>query len=121
VPDPRLARLIDIIHTLPEAEATTRTGQHYAFEVRGKKFCYYTVDHHGDGRVAITKASAALQALVAADPRRYFLRPTLASRLSASTSTRNPSTGPKSPTASPPPTGWPRRRRWRRGSNPLNQ
>jgi hypothetical protein len=75
--DPRLQRIFDIVATLPEAEATTRTGQHYALEVRGKKFCYYTVDHHGDGRVAITYKAprGELQALVAADPRRFFTPP----------------------------------------------
>jgi hypothetical protein len=72
--DPRLQRSLDIFAAFPEAEATTRTGQHYALDVRGKKFCYYTVDHHGDGRVAITYKAprGLLQELVAADPARYF-------------------------------------------------
>ncbi|MGH2609658.1 MAG: MmcQ/YjbR family DNA-binding protein [Tepidiformaceae bacterium] len=80
MPDPRLQRVLDLIATLPEAEATTRTGQHYALEVRGKKFCYYTVDHHGDGRVAITYKAprGLLQELVAADPVRYFTPPYMA-------------------------------------------
>jgi hypothetical protein len=78
--DPRLQRILDIVAMLPEAEATTRTGQHYALEVRGKKFCYYTVDHHGDGRVAITYKAprGVLQALVSSDPRRYFVPPYMA-------------------------------------------
>ncbi|MEX0784422.1 MAG: MmcQ/YjbR family DNA-binding protein [Dehalococcoidia bacterium] len=80
MPDPRLERILDIVVILPEAKATTRTGQHYALEVRGKKFCYYTVDHHGDGRVAITYKAprGLLQELVAADPVRYFTPPYMA-------------------------------------------
>jgi hypothetical protein len=78
--DPRLQHILDIIAALPEAEATTRTGQHYALEVRGKKFCYYTVDHHGDGRVAITYKAprGLLQEFVASDPVRYFIPPYMA-------------------------------------------
>lgn len=42
--------------------------------VHGKKFCYYTVDHHGDGRVAISYKAprGLLEALVDSDPVRYF-------------------------------------------------
>jgi hypothetical protein len=80
MPDPRLQRILDSIATLPEAEATTRTGQHYALEVRGKKFCYYTVDHHGDGRVAITYKAprGTLEAVLAAGDPRYFRPPYMA-------------------------------------------
>lgn len=72
--DTRLDRILEIAHGFPEAEASTHTGQHYAFAVRGKKFAYYLVDHHGDGRVALTYKAprGILQALVAADPARYF-------------------------------------------------
>ena len=71
----RLAKLMEIVKALPEAEATTRTGQHYAFEVRGKKFGYYTVDHHGDGRAALNLKAApgVQQALVGAEPERFFV------------------------------------------------
>jgi phosphoribosylglycinamide formyltransferase-1 len=79
-PDPRLERILYIVATLPEAEATTRTGQHYALEVRGKKFCYYTVDHHGDGRVAITYKAprGTLEATLASGDPRYFRPPYMA-------------------------------------------
>ena len=78
--DARLQHILDIIATLPEAEATTRTGQHYALEVRGKKFCYYTVDHHGDSRVAITYKAprGELDAALARDPIRHFKPPYMA-------------------------------------------
>ncbi len=78
--DPRLQRILDTIATFPGAEATTRTGQHYALEVRGKKFCYYTVDHHGDGRVAITYKAprGQLEAALASDPVRHFRPPYMA-------------------------------------------
>jgi phosphoribosylglycinamide formyltransferase-1 len=80
MPDARLQRILDSIATLPEAEATTRTGQHYALEVRGKKFCYYTVDHHGDGRVALTVkvAKGENAELVASDPKKFFMPPYMA-------------------------------------------
>lgn len=80
--DERLARIIEIVSTLPEAEATTHTGQHYALEVRGKKFCYYTVDHHGDGRVALNfkAAPGVQQALVGAEPQRFFVPAYLGAR-----------------------------------------
>jgi phosphoribosylglycinamide formyltransferase-1 len=64
-----------ICQSLPEARATSRTGQHSAFEVRGKRFAYYLVDHHGDGRVAINckVAPGAQAALIGSDPARYFM------------------------------------------------
>jgi hypothetical protein len=53
----------------------SRTGQHTAFEVRGRRFAYYLVDHHGDGRVALNvKCPPGVRdARIAADPRRYFI------------------------------------------------
>jgi hypothetical protein len=59
---------------------TVRPGQHHAFLVRGKKFAYFLVDHHGDGRVAVQcKAEKGLNAtLVDVDPERFFLPPYMA-------------------------------------------
>jgi phosphoribosylglycinamide formyltransferase-1 len=73
--DKRRERVAKIALALPEAEASSRTGQHTAFEVRGKKFAYYLVDHHGDGRVAINcKVPVGAQAtLIKSDPARYFM------------------------------------------------
>lgn len=72
--DERLRGVADICHALPEAVASTRTGQHYAFEVRGKTFVYYLVDHHGDGRTAICfKAPRGMaEVLIDHDPVRFY-------------------------------------------------
>jgi hypothetical protein len=69
--DPR-ARLIAICRALPEV--TARGDQHVTFQVRNKTFAYYLEDHHGDGRVALCckAAPGEQQALVAADPARYY-------------------------------------------------
>ncbi len=68
-----LDRLTQICASLPEV---TQSGeQHTAFLVRGRTFVYHLVDHHGDGRVALNLKVAAgeNEALVAADPERYFI------------------------------------------------
>ena len=66
------ARLIAICRAFPEV--TAHGDQHVAFQVRGKTFAYYLEDHHGDGRVALCckAAPGEQQALVAADPARYY-------------------------------------------------
>lgn len=71
----QLRRLTAIADRLPEAEASSRTGQHTAFSVRGKKFAYYLVDHHGDDRVSFEcKAAPGVNAsLAGADPTRFYL------------------------------------------------
>jgi hypothetical protein len=68
-------RLAKIIGAFPEAEATSATGQHMAYSIRGKKFAYHLVDHHGDGRVSFEcKAPPGENgALVASDPGRFYL------------------------------------------------
>ena len=88
----------EIVHSLPEAAATTHTGQHYAFEVRGKKFCYYLVDHHGDGRVALNLKAApgVQQALVGTAPGRFVVAAYLGPAAGSGwTSAPHPSTGPQ--------------------------
>jgi hypothetical protein len=45
-------RVAKIVSSLPEAEAKPM-GQHMSLEVRGKRFGWFLVDHHGDGRVAL--------------------------------------------------------------------
>lgn len=47
--DKHLRRIID---RLPEAEAVPQAG-HLSLEVRKKRFGWFLVDHHGDGRLAI--------------------------------------------------------------------
>jgi len=69
-----LERLKGICAEFPEATATAHQS-HTAFAVRGKNFAYHLIDHHGDGRVALEcKAGPGEnQALVASDPKRFFL------------------------------------------------
>jgi hypothetical protein len=69
--DPR-ARVAAICGALPEV--TAGGDQHVAFRVRGRTFAWYLEDHHGDGRVALCckAAPGEQQALVAADPARYY-------------------------------------------------
>jgi hypothetical protein len=69
--DPR-ARVAAICGALPEVTASG--DQHVAFRVRGRTFAWYLEDHHGDGRVALCckAAPGEQQALVAADPARYY-------------------------------------------------
>jgi hypothetical protein len=47
--------------------------------LRGKRFAWFLVDHHGDGRLALwVKAPAGdQQALTSADPERFFVPPYL--------------------------------------------
>jgi hypothetical protein len=73
-----LERLRTICLVLPEVEM--QGDQHKAFVVRGKKFAYHLVDHHGDGRVALQcKAGRGENAeLVASDPERFFMPPYMA-------------------------------------------
>ena len=79
--DPRLARLTKICLALPE---TTREvhGDHASFLVRKKIFSYFLNNHHGDGIVGVTAkvASGDNNALVAAQPDRFYLPAYIAHR-----------------------------------------
>ncbi|HTD57120.1 MAG TPA: MmcQ/YjbR family DNA-binding protein [Silvibacterium sp.] len=81
VEDPRLSRLTEIALALPE---TTRQvyGSHAQFLVRKKTFAYFLDNHHGDGIVGVTckVMPGENNALVAAQPRRFYLPAYLASR-----------------------------------------
>ncbi|HEY7640579.1 MAG TPA: hypothetical protein VH814_12720 [Steroidobacteraceae bacterium] len=56
--DKQRERIARIVERLPEGEAK-RLGQHMSLEVRKKRFGWFMIDHHGDGRVALNcKASA---------------------------------------------------------------
>jgi hypothetical protein len=56
--DKQRERIARIVTRLPEGEAR-RVGQHMSLEVRKKRFGWFMIDHHGDGRVALNcKASA---------------------------------------------------------------
>ena len=53
-------RIVKIVSSLPEAEARP-AGRHMSLEVRTRRFGWFLVDHHGDGRVAINcKGSAEM-------------------------------------------------------------
>jgi hypothetical protein len=79
--DATLARVTAICLALPEATRTDG-GQHARFLVRDKTFAYYLVDHHGDGIVGLTcKAPpGAAEAMIAADPVRFYRPDYLGSR-----------------------------------------
>ena len=68
-------RIDAICATLPEVSIGASMNEHSAYEVRGKKFAYYLVDHHGDGRIAINcKAEPGVQGLlIDADPSRFYV------------------------------------------------
>src|SRR5688572_13359023 len=58
--DKQRARVAKIVECLPEGEAKV-TGRHMSLEVRKKRFGWFMVDHHGDGRVDLNcKASAEM-------------------------------------------------------------
>jgi hypothetical protein len=77
LPKAEVERCLARVRSMCEAwpEVAVRTGQHHAFLVRGKKFAYFLVDHHGDDRVSVQcKAEKGLNAtLVGVDPERFFL------------------------------------------------
>lgn len=56
--------------------------QHLNFVVRRKKFAYYLVDHHGDGRIAIhcRAAPGENELRASVDPDRFFIPPYLGPR-----------------------------------------
>jgi hypothetical protein len=72
------ARLGEVVADLPGAVAREAYG-HVEYLLAKKKFAWLLVDHHGDGRLALwVKAPAGEQeALVGADPVRYFAPPYL--------------------------------------------
>jgi hypothetical protein len=56
--DRQRKRIAKIVESLPEGEAKP-AGRHLSLEVRKKRFGWFMIDHHGDGRVALNcKASA---------------------------------------------------------------
>ena len=71
----RLARVMALVESLPEAKVAACGDQHLSLEVRGKRFGYYLDDHHGDGRVALNcKAEpGGNQTLVNFAPERFHI------------------------------------------------
>ena len=74
------ARVAAIVTGLPEA--TCDGDRHLTFAVRKKTFGYFLDDHHGDGRVGVAfKAAPGEQdALVTADPARFYVPAYLGAR-----------------------------------------
>jgi predicted DNA-binding protein (MmcQ/YjbR family) len=70
-----LARLTKVCLGLPEASVDDRHPPHRGFVVNKKNFAWFTVDEHGDGRVALGVRAVAKEneQLVASDPERFGL------------------------------------------------
>ena len=74
-PDWLLAQIRERAITLPEAEEGVSHGMAVFGIVKGKKFAYFTDDHHGDGRKALLVKISGLDeqaTLIEADPDRYY-------------------------------------------------
>ena len=66
----------EIMASLPEVEEFVSHGSP-TFRVRGKIFATYTINHHGDGRVALNLVAppGAQAAFVKMRPKAYFVPP----------------------------------------------
>jgi hypothetical protein len=66
-------RLVAVVAPLPGVTVQDDHG-HTGFLLRGRRIAWLLVDHHGDGRLALTvKAPPGEQeSLVSAEPERYF-------------------------------------------------
>ena len=72
------SRLGGLVDGLPGVEVEDSNG-HTGYLLRGKRFAWLLVDHHGDDRLALwVKAPPGEQeGLVTADPHRFFVPPYL--------------------------------------------
>lgn len=74
-PDYLRTRVRDLAMALPEADEVTSHGMPCFGIVKGKKFAYFTEDHHGDGKTALlVKISGAEEQtmLIELDAERYY-------------------------------------------------
>ena len=74
-PDWLLGRVRELAMALPEADEVTSHGMPCFGIVKGKKFAYFTHDHHGDGKIALlVKISGADEQaqLIELDEARYY-------------------------------------------------
>ncbi len=74
-PDWLVARVRERAMVQPEAEETLSHGMPCFGIIGGKKFAYVSMDHHGDGKVALlVKISGAEEQamLIESDPERYY-------------------------------------------------
>jgi hypothetical protein len=72
------ARLGELVGGLPGVEIEDAHG-HTGYLLRGKRFAWLLVDHHGDDRLAlwVRAPRGEQEALVGNDARRYFVPPYL--------------------------------------------
>jgi phosphoribosylglycinamide formyltransferase-1 len=77
-------RLTQICLALPEAAFETggHGSEHAIYRVRKRTFAYYMKNHHGDGKICVAAkvAPGDNNALVAAQPDRFYLPSYIASR-----------------------------------------
>ena len=74
-PDYLIGRVRELAMALPEADEVTSHGMPCFGIMKGKKFAYFTEDHHGDGKIAIlVKISGGDEqaALIEMDEARYY-------------------------------------------------
>lgn len=74
-PDYLRGRVRELAMALPEADEVTSHGMPCFGIVKGKKFAYFTEDHHGDGKIALlVKISGGDEqaALIEMDGARYY-------------------------------------------------
>jgi len=74
-PDYLRARVRELAMALPEVDEVTSHGMPCFGIVKGKKFAYFTEDHHGDGKIALlVKISGAEEQamLIELDEERYY-------------------------------------------------
>ncbi|PKQ00686.1 MAG: phosphoribosylglycinamide formyltransferase [Alphaproteobacteria bacterium HGW-Alphaproteobacteria-13] len=74
-PDWLLGRVRELAMAMPEAEETLSHGMPCFGIVKGKKFAWFTEDHHRDGRTALLVKISGVDeqaALIELDPDRYY-------------------------------------------------
>lgn len=74
-PDYLLERVRALAMAQPDAEETLSHGMACFGIVKGKKFAWFSSDHHGDGRIALLYKISGVEEqamLIEQDPQRYF-------------------------------------------------
>lgn len=74
-PDWLLDRVRDLAMAMPEAEETLSHGMPCFGIIKGKKFAWFTEDHHRDGRIALLVKISGVDeqaALIEQEPDRYY-------------------------------------------------
>ncbi len=74
-PDHLVAQVRERAMALPEADEVTSHGMPCFGVVKGKKFAYVSLNHHGDGRTALLVKISGLdeqEQLIESDPARYY-------------------------------------------------